>query len=79
MGKTALALSIARNIASTGKQCVAIFTLEMSKWKLVDRLHALDSVANISCSKLIIDAKPALTVSEMRNKCREFKKGMIWG
>ena len=30
MGKTALALSIARNIASTGKQCVAIFTLEMS-------------------------------------------------
>ena len=74
MGKTALALSIARNIASTGKQCVAIFTLEMPKRQLVNRLLALDSAANISSSKLIIDDTPALTVSEMRNKCWEFKK-----
>ena len=74
MGKTALALSIARNIAGTGKQCVAIFTLEMSKRQLVNRLLALDSATNISSSKLIIDDTPALTVSEMRNKCWEFKK-----
>ena len=46
----------------------------MSKRQLVNRLLALDSATNISSSKLIIDDTPALTVSKMRNKCREFKK-----
>lgn len=37
MGKTALALNIAQNIAETGKN-VAVFSLEMSKEQLTDRL-----------------------------------------
>lgn len=38
MGKTALALNIAQNAAVDGKKAVALFSLEMSKEQLVDRL-----------------------------------------
>ncbi len=38
MGKTTLALDIARNVAIKGKESVGIFSLEMSKEQLVDRL-----------------------------------------
>ena len=38
MGKTTLALDIARNVATRGKAAVGIFSLEMSKEQLVDRL-----------------------------------------
>ncbi|MFA5021611.1 MAG: replicative DNA helicase [Patescibacteria group bacterium] len=38
MGKTTLALDIARNVAVRGKGAVGIFSLEMSKEQLVDRL-----------------------------------------
>ena len=38
MGKTTLALDIARNVAVKGKESVGIFSLEMSKEQLVDRL-----------------------------------------
>lgn len=37
LGKTSFALNIARNVASSGK-CVGIFSLEMSREQLVDRL-----------------------------------------
>lgn len=37
MGKTALALNIAQNIGESGKN-VAVFSLEMSKEQLTDRL-----------------------------------------
>ena len=37
-GKTTLALDIARNVAIKGKETVGIFSLEMSKEQLVDRL-----------------------------------------
>lgn len=37
LGKTSFALNIARNVASNGK-CVGIFSLEMSREQLVDRL-----------------------------------------
>ncbi|MBI1961058.1 MAG: replicative DNA helicase [Candidatus Liptonbacteria bacterium] len=40
LGKTALALDMARNIAVKSKQPVGIFSLEMSKDQLVDRLIA---------------------------------------
>ena len=40
MGKTALALNIAQNAAIRSKKSVAIFSLEMSKEQLVDRLFA---------------------------------------
>src|SRR3981081_2731795 len=48
-GKTALALNIAENVAIRGGQPVAIFSLEMSKESLLQRLHA--SVAPIAAHK----------------------------
>ncbi len=43
MGKTALALNIAHNVAIQSKQAVLVFSLEMSKEQLVDRLLAMES------------------------------------
>lgn len=50
MGKTALALNIAQYVAVEAKRPVGIFSLEMSKEELVDRL--LISQANIDAWKL---------------------------
>jgi len=46
MGKTSLALDIARNVAVMSNQSVGLFSLEMSKDQLADRLLA--SLANIN-------------------------------
>ncbi len=43
MGKTAFALNLAHNVAVESKQPVLIFSLEMSKEQLVDRLLAMQS------------------------------------
>lgn len=43
MGKTALALNLAHNAAKESKQPVLIFSLEMSKEQLVDRMLAMES------------------------------------
>jgi replicative DNA helicase len=43
MGKTALALNFAHNIAVQAQQPVLIFSLEMSKEQLVDRLLSMES------------------------------------
>ena len=43
MGKTALALNIAQYVAFHDHHCVAIFSLEMSKEQLVNRLFSLES------------------------------------
>jgi replicative DNA helicase len=45
MGKTAFALSLARN-AALSKKAVAVFSLEMSKMQLVQRLIAMESEIN---------------------------------
>lgn len=45
MGKTALALSLARN-AALSKKPVAVFSLEMSKMQLVQRLIAMEAEIN---------------------------------
>ncbi len=50
MGKTSLALDMARYIAVNHKKAVGIFSLEMSKDQLVDRL--LSSEANVNLWKL---------------------------
>jgi len=50
MGKTALALNIARNVAGTQQLPVAIFSLEMSKEQLTQRLLA--SEAQIDSNRL---------------------------
>ncbi|MEX2014550.1 MAG: replicative DNA helicase [Candidatus Saccharimonadales bacterium] len=46
MGKTALALNIAHNVALKSDQAVLLFSLEMSKEQLVDRLLAAESGVN---------------------------------
>lgn len=43
MGKTAFVLNLAHNIATQAKEAVLIFSLEMSKEQLVDRLLAMES------------------------------------
>ena len=96
MGKTALALNIAQHAVLKENRCVAIFSLEMSKEQLANRLFAmeshvdaqkirtgnltenewgsvLESAGIIGESKLIIDDTPAITVQEMRSKCRKYK------
>ena len=43
MGKTAFALNIPQNVAIRNKTCMAIFSLEMSKEQLVNRMFSLQS------------------------------------
>lgn len=46
MGKTSLALSVARNVAVEQKACVAVFSLEMARESVVLRLLASESGVN---------------------------------
>ena len=46
MGKTSLALNIARNAAVEHDACVALFSLEMSRESLVERLISAEAVVN---------------------------------
>lgn len=50
MGKTAFALNIAQYVTFRQNKCVAIFSLEMSKEQLVNRLFSLES--NVDAQKL---------------------------
>ena len=43
MGKTALVLNLARNVATIAKEPVLIFSLEMSKEQLIDRVLSMQS------------------------------------
>ena len=96
MGKTALTLNIAEYLTMRENRCVAIFSLEMSKEQLMNRLLSMDSLVDaqkirtgdlsdqewgdiiesagmIGESRLILDDTPAITVSEMRTRCRKYK------
>lgn len=96
MGKTAFALNIAEYIAVRQNIPAVLFSVEMSKEQLINRLLAQDaminsqsirtgkmadsewsklveSADNISNSGLIIDDTPAITISEIRSKCRKYK------
>lgn len=97
MGKTAFALSMARNIAVDFNKAVAFFSLEMSAVELVTRL--ISSESNIPAEKLkkgtltnyewdavtnkinnlieapiFIDDTPAISIFELRAKCRRLKQ-----
>jgi replicative DNA helicase len=97
MGKTALALTIARNVAVDFKRPVAIFSLEMSSVQLVTRLIASESelrseklkkgdlaayewqqlnskISSLIDAKMFIDDTPALSIFELRAKCRRLKQ-----
>lgn len=96
MGKTALVLNIAEYLTMREEKCVAIFSLEMSKEQLVNRMFAMqshvdaqkirigdltetewaeviESAEKIGESRLIIDDTPAISVPELRSKCRKYK------
>jgi len=96
MGKTALVLNIAQHMTLRENRCTAIFSLEMSKEQLTNRLFSMEShvdaqkirtgdlteqewadliesAGNIGESKLIIDDTPAISVPQMRSKCRKYK------
>ncbi|MCC7345576.1 MAG: replicative DNA helicase [Deltaproteobacteria bacterium] len=97
MGKTAFALNLATNAALETKQAVAVFSLEMSKEQLVQRMlcsearvdssklrggflkqgdwtRLIKAAGDLSQAPLYIDDTPALSVLEMRAKCRRLKK-----
>lgn len=97
MGKTAFALTMARNMAVDFKVPVAVFSLEMSSVELVTRLISAETdlrgdqlkkgdlkdvewrmlnerVGKLSEAPLYIDDTPALTMFELRAKCRRLKQ-----
>ena len=94
MGKTAFALNIAEFAAFRSNKKVMIFSLEMSKEQLVNRLIAMESYVDasrlrigdlqdsewdkvmegagiIGRSGLAIDDTPAISIAELRSKCRK--------
>ena len=103
MGKTAFALSVARNASFEGlgdsqkPRAVAIFSLEMGNKQMVSRMisseaeisgHKLRTgelkdyeweqlnakIASLSDAPIFIDDTPALSVFELRAKCRRLKQ-----
>lgn len=96
MGKTAFSINVCQNAATLTKSSVAIFSLEMSKEQLVQRMMASEALvpignlrngemrekdwmnlsramAPLSQAKVYIDDTPAISVMEMRAKCRRLK------
>ena len=96
MGKTAFVLNVASYVTLRLEKSLAVFSLEMSREQLVNRLFAMESHIDskkirtgdltdaewgdliqsagvIGKSKLIIDDTPAISVAELRSKCRKYK------
>ncbi len=96
MGKTAFVLSMARNMAVTHNQAIAVFSLEMSSVQLVNRLIASETelgsekirngklqdfewqqlhrkIKALVEAPIYIDDTPALSIFELRAKCRRLK------
>ena len=80
MGKTAFVLNICQYMAFRENIPCALFSLEMSKDQLMNRLFALESWAKlvegagtISNSRLIIDDTPGINLQEFRSKARKYK------
>ncbi|MFN4082826.1 MAG: replicative DNA helicase [Bacteroidia bacterium] len=100
MGKTAFALSIARNAVYEGTdnpRAVAVFSLEMGNKQMVSRLISAEAeisgqklrtgdlkeyewaqlnakIAKLSEAPIFIDDTPALTIFDLRAKCRRLKQ-----
>jgi replicative DNA helicase len=96
MGKTAFALSMARNMAIEHHRKVAIFSLEMASVQLVNRLITAETelpgdkikngrlteaewrllgkrIKSLEEAPIYIDDTPAISVFELRAKCRRLK------
>ncbi len=96
MGKTAFALTMARNIAVEHNRPIAFFSLEMSSIQLVNRLIVSETelpsdrirngrleeyewkqldykIKNLVEAPVFIDDTPAISIFELRAKCRRLK------
>ena len=96
MGKRAFVLNVASYVTLRLEKSLAIFSLEMSREQLVNRLFAMESHIDskkirtgdlsdtewgdlitsagiIGKSRLIIDDTPAISVPELRSRCRRYK------
>ena len=96
MGKTAFLLNIAQYAAVTKRVPTAIFSLEMSKEQLANRMLSSqagvdaqrlrtgaltdedwrlisENLGDLSNAPLFIDDTPAISVADMRTKCRRLK------
>lgn len=96
MGKTAFSINVAQNSALKYGSSVAIFSLEMSKGQLVQRMISseahielgkiingnleenewpkmIEAMGPLSKSKVFIDDTPAISLHEMKAKCRRLK------
>ncbi len=96
MGKTAFALTMARNMAVEHKKNIAVFSLEMASIQLVNRLivaetelptsrirngklkeeewrHLEEKIKILEKATIFIDDTPAISVFELRAKCRRLK------
>lgn len=96
MGKTALTITMARNIAVNHHKAVAFFSLEMSAVQLVNRLIVGETelsgdkiktgnledfeweqleykIKELVDAPIFIDDTPAITLFEVRAKCRRLK------
>lgn len=76
MGKTAFALNIAQNIAIKGKTAVALFSLEMSKEQLVQRM--LCSEAEIDSQRLRTGHMQSKDWDKLANVMNEFADAPIY-
>ncbi len=97
MGKTAFAINIAQYAALYKNVTTAIFSLEMSKEQLVNRMicseafveaqklrtgdidpddwqKIAEAVSRLSEAPIYIDDKSAISIPELRAKCRKLKK-----
>jgi replicative DNA helicase len=75
MGKTSLALTFARNVALRGKAKVAIFSLEMTKEQLLERL--LCGEAKVSLHRLRGGYVPPDKWRDIAKAANEFQKATI--
>ena len=76
MGKTAFALSMARNIAINHKKAIGFFSLEMSSEQLVSRLIA--SEAELSASKLRRGDLKDYEMVQLHEKIKQLSDAQIY-
>lgn len=76
MGKTAFALNIAQNVAIRGKVPVAIFSLEMSKEQLVQRM--LCSESEVDTQRLRTGHMQSKDWEKLANAMNEFAEAPIY-
>ncbi|HEX2027801.1 MAG TPA: replicative DNA helicase [Nitriliruptorales bacterium] len=97
VGKSTLCLNIAQYVAVELRRPVIVFSLEMSKGEIVDRILSAearidsfrirngrlddadwaslsDAIGRLAEAPLFIDDSPAITLMEIRSKCRRLKQ-----